>query len=57
MIKYVTGIRLTPHGKALLVLLAERYGSSQSATMERAIQELARREGVRHPPVPTPTHE
>ena len=37
--------RLTSEGKRLLVLMATDEGISQSAVIERAIRELARKEG------------
>jgi predicted transcriptional regulator len=38
---------LTPEAKRLLKLLADQLGISQSAVMELAIREKAKREGVK----------
>jgi predicted transcriptional regulator len=45
--KHSTSIMLTPEAKRLLRLLADKLGISQSAVMELAIREKAKREGVK----------
>lgn len=44
--KHATSIRLSSDAKRLLVLLAQRLGISQTAVLELAIREKARREGA-----------
>lgn len=44
--KVSTSVRLTPEGKRLLEALADRMRISQSAALEIAITEKARREKV-----------
>ena len=46
MDKHGTSFRLTAEARALLILLAQHYGSAQTTIVELAIRELARREGL-----------
>jgi len=45
--KRLTSIRLSPEAKRLLELLAQKLSISQTAILEIALREKARREGVR----------
>jgi predicted transcriptional regulator len=45
--KHLTSIRLTPDAKRLLEILAEKLGVSQSAVLELAIRDKAKRESVK----------
>jgi predicted transcriptional regulator len=45
--KRLTSIRLSPEAKRLLADLAKKLSISQSAVLELAIREKARREGVK----------
>src|SRR5262249_44989995 len=56
--KVSTSIRLTATAKRLLRLLADqRFGGSQAAALEFAIQQTARREKVEAPSAPAPREE
>jgi predicted transcriptional regulator len=45
--KRLTSVRLSPEAKRLLALLAQKLSVSQTAVLELAIREKARREGVK----------
>ena len=45
--KRSTSLRLSPEAKRLLALLAQTLGISQTAVMEIAIRDKAKREGVK----------
>jgi predicted transcriptional regulator len=47
MDKKPTSIRLSEEARRLRALLAKKLGVSQSAVLELAIRELARREGIK----------
>lgn len=47
MKKNPTSIRLSDEGKRLVALLAEKLAVSQTAVLELAIREKAKREGVK----------
>lgn len=45
--KRFTSMRLSPEAKRLLVALAQKLGVSQTAILELALREKAKREGVK----------
>lgn len=47
MTKYPTSFRLSPDALALLAKLADALGLSQASTIELAVRQLAKREGVK----------
>ena len=47
--KVMLGYRIEPEAKQVLSQLADKIGISQVQVVERAILELAEREGVRRP--------
>jgi hypothetical protein len=49
MPKQLISIRVSDTGRALLDALTEHFGVTQAATVEMALRELARKEGLKIP--------